>query len=169
VSESGSQTGALSPGAILWSVITRPVQWACGLLMTALTVLVFLQVITRYVLAYPWEWPEELARMLFVWLALLGAVVAMRGSGHFSIGAFVDRLPSRLRKRVAVLLRLTLLGFFVLVAYLGLDATLRVRDQLSTAMEISMSCGYAAVPVSFTLMAVEMARALWRDVRGRAE
>ena len=166
--ESRLPARALSSGSILWSILTRPVEWTCGLLMTLLTVLVFLQVITRYVLVYPWEWPEELARMLFVWLALLGAVVAMRGSGHFSIGAFVDRLPSHLRRGIAVLLRLTLLGFLVLVAYLGLDAAFRVRDQLSTAMEISMSYGYAAVPVSFTLMAAEMARALWRDLRGAA-
>jgi TRAP-type C4-dicarboxylate transport system permease small subunit len=52
------------------------------------------------------------------------------------------------------------------VAYLGLEATLRVRDQLTTATEISMSYGYAAVPVSFALMAAEMACALWRDLRG---
>lgn len=154
------------PIRMLWSLVTHPVEWACGLLMTAITVVVFLQVITRYVLAYPFDWPEELARILFVWVALLGAVLAFRKAGHFSIEAFTRLLPPVLRRGVSVLLRATLLAFLLLVAYLGLDATLRVREQLTTAMEISMSYGYAAVPVSFTCMALEMARVFWRELRG---
>jgi TRAP-type C4-dicarboxylate transport system permease small subunit len=155
-----------SPLRALQSLVSHPVEWACGLLMTAITTIVFAQVITRYVFAYPWEWPEEFARILFVWLALLGAVLAFRKGGHFSIEAFVGLLPSPLRRGTAALLHVTLLGFLVLVASLGLEATLRVRDQLTTATEISMSYGYAAVPVSFALMALEMIRALWRDLRG---
>jgi TRAP-type C4-dicarboxylate transport system permease small subunit len=150
----------------LRSLVRYPVEWACGLLMTAITAVVFLQVFTRYVLAYPFDWPEELARILFVWVALLGAVLAFRKAGHFSIEAFVNLLPAMLRRGVSVLLRVTLLVFLLLVTYLGLDATLRVREQLSTAMEISMSYGYAAVPVSFACMALEMVRALWRVLRG---
>ena len=158
-----------SPLRVLRSLLTHPVEWACGLLMTAITVSVFLQVITRYVLAYPLDWPEELARMLFVWVALLGAVLALRRAAHFSIEAVAKLLPCALRRSLRVLLRVTLLGFLILVAYLGLDATMRVKDQVSSAMEICMSYGYASVPVSFALMAVEMARALWRDLRERAE
>jgi TRAP-type C4-dicarboxylate transport system permease small subunit len=63
-------------------------------------------------------------------------------------------------------MRCVLLGFLLLVAYLGLQATLRVQEQLTTAMEISISWGYAAVPVSFACMAFEMVRFLWRDLRG---
>jgi TRAP-type C4-dicarboxylate transport system permease small subunit len=148
------------------TIFTHPVEWACGLLMTAITTVVFLQVFTRYVLAYPWGWPEELARILFVWVALLGAVLAFRRAGHFSIEACVGRLPAPLRRKVALSMRWVLLGFLLLVAYLGLQATLRVREQLTTAMEISISWGYASVPVSFACMAFEMARFLWQDLRG---
>jgi TRAP-type C4-dicarboxylate transport system permease small subunit len=148
------------------TVFTHPVEWACGLLMAAITTVVFLQVFTRYVLAYPWGWPEELARILFVWVALLGAALAFRRAGHFSIEACVGRLPAPLRRAVALSMRWVLLGFLLLVAYLGLQATLRVREQLTTAMEISISWGYASVPVSFACMAFEMARFLWQDLRG---
>jgi TRAP-type C4-dicarboxylate transport system permease small subunit len=159
----------LSPARTVLTIFTHPVEWACGLLMTAIATVVFLQVFTRYVLAYPWGWPEELARMLFVWVALLGAVLAFRRAGHFSIEACVRCLPAVLRRVVAVSMRCVLLGFLLLVGYLGLQATLRVREQLTTAMEISMSWGYAAVPVSFTCMAFEMGRVLWRDLRGYAK
>jgi TRAP-type C4-dicarboxylate transport system permease small subunit len=134
--------------------------------MAAITTVVFLQVFTRYVLAYPWGWPEELARILFVWVALLGAALAFRRAGHFSIEACVNRLPVPLRPAVALSVRFVLLGFLLLVAYLGLQVTLRVQEQLTTAMEISISWGYASVPVSFACMAFEMARFLWQDLRG---
>ncbi|MBP1777699.1 MAG: hypothetical protein H6Q86_3709 [candidate division NC10 bacterium] len=158
-----------SVGHALWTLCTHPVEWACGVLMAAIATVVFLQVFTRYVLAYPWGWPEELARILFVWVALLGAVLALRRAGHFSIDALSGALPVPLRRRLAVAMRLSLLAFLLLVAYLGLQATLRVREQLTTAMEISISWGYASVPVSFACMAFEMARRLWRDLRGCAQ
>lgn len=167
--ESTPHPEGLSPLRVLGSLFTYPVEWICGLLMAAITVLVFLQVITRYVLEYPFDWPEEMARMLFVWAALLGAVLAMRRMAHFSIEIAVRRMPPAVRRAAAIVVRLALLGFLLLVAVLGLDATLRVREQLSAGMEISMSYGYAAVPVSFALMAVEMARQLWGDLRGRAQ
>jgi TRAP-type transport system small permease protein len=156
----------LSVGRVLRTLWTHPVEWACGVLMAAIATVVFLQVFTRYVLAYPWGWPEELARILFVWVALLGAALAFRRAGHFSIDALAGVLPAPLRRRLAVAIRLVLLGFLLLVAYLGLQATLRVREQLTTAMEIPISWGYASVPVSFACMAFEMARLLWRDLRG---
>ena len=159
----------LSIGRVLWTLCTHPVEWACGVLMAAIATVVFLQVFTRYVLAYPWGWPEELARILFVWVALLGAALAFRRAGHFSIDALANRLPALLRRPLAVAIRVSLLGFLLLVAYLGLQATLRVQEQLTTAMEVSISWGYAAVPVSFACMAFEIARLLWRDLRGSAK
>jgi TRAP-type C4-dicarboxylate transport system permease small subunit len=160
-----SDPEGLRPLRILTSVFSHPVEWACGLLMAGITVSVFLQVITRYVLAYPLDWPEELARILFVWVALLGAVLALRRAAHFSIGALTDRFPRPVQRGLAIGLGFLLLGFLVLVAWLGLEAALRVRDQQSAAMEVSMAWGYAAVPVGFTLMAFEMGRSLWRTLR----
>jgi len=151
---------------VAFTLVTHPVEWAAGLLMSAITIIVFLQVLTRYVLEYPWGWPEELARMLFAWLALLGAVLALRRGGHFGIGSLTAALPAALRRAAAVAVRVALLGFLLLLAYLGAQAALRVREQLSTAMEISMSYGYASVPVGCGLMALEMARQLWRELTG---
>lgn len=161
--------GAATPLRMLTSLLTHPVEWACGLLMAAITVLVFLQVITRYVLEYPLDWPEEAARFLFVWVALLGAVLALRRSAHFSIGALTVRFPPAVQRGIAILVHAVLLGFLLLVAWLGLDAALRVREQESAAMEVSMMWGYAAVPIAFALLALETVRGLWRHVRGAAQ
>jgi TRAP-type transport system small permease protein len=55
------------------SCLSASVNTACGLLIVAITCLVFFQVIARYILAYATPWAEELLRLLFVWLIMLAA------------------------------------------------------------------------------------------------
>ena len=133
-------------------IYQRPVELACGVLMVAITAVVFLQVVSRYVFSYPFDWPEEMARYLFVWVALLGAALALRRGAHFSIDALVKRLPQRWRRIVPLLIH-TVLGIFTLVVSAkGFQLALRVREQLSSGMEISMAYPYLSVPVSFIIM-----------------
>jgi TRAP-type C4-dicarboxylate transport system permease small subunit len=133
-------------------IYQKPVELACGALMVAITAVVFLQVISRYVFNYPFDWPEEMARYLFVWVALLGAALALRRGAHFSIDALVKKLPAGWRLIVALLIR-TALGIFTLVVSVkGFQLALRVNEQLSSGMEVSMTYAYLSVPVSFAIM-----------------
>jgi TRAP-type C4-dicarboxylate transport system permease small subunit len=130
----------------------KPVEVACGALMVAITAVVFLQVISRYVFNYPFDWPEEMARYLFVWVALLGAALALRRGAHFSIDALVKRLPARWRRIVPLLIHTTLGIFTLVVSVKGFQLALRVSEQLSSGMEVSMTYPYLSVPVSFAIM-----------------
>jgi TRAP-type C4-dicarboxylate transport system permease small subunit len=133
-------------------IYQKPVELACGALMVAITAVVFLQVISRYVFNYPFDWPEEMARYLFVWVALLGAALALRRGAHFSIDALVKKLPAGWRLNVALLIH-TALGIFTLVVSVkGFQLALRVNEQLSSGMEVSMTYAYLSVPVSFAIM-----------------
>jgi TRAP-type C4-dicarboxylate transport system permease small subunit len=133
-------------------IYQKPVELACGALMVAITAVVFLQVISRYVFNYPFDWPEEMARYLFVWVALLGAALALRRGAHFSIDALVKKLPAGWRLIVALLIH-TALGIFTLVVSVkGFQLALRVNEQLSSGMEVSMTYAYLSVPVSFAIM-----------------
>ena len=120
--------------------------------MVAITAVVFLQVISRYVFNYPFDWPEEMARYLFVWVALLGAALALQRGAHFSIDALVKRFPVKWRLIVPLLIHATLGIFTLVVSVKGFQLALRVREQLSPGMEISMAYPYLSVPVSFAIM-----------------
>jgi len=133
-------------------IYQKPVELACGALMVAITGVVFLQVISRYVFNYPFDWPEEMARYLFVWVALLGAALALRRGAHFSIDALVKRFPAKWRLVVPLLIHTTLGIFTLVVSVKGFQLALRVREQLSPGMEISMAYAYLSVPVSFAIM-----------------
>jgi TRAP-type transport system small permease protein len=133
-------------------IYQKPVEVACGALMVAITAVVFLQVVSRYVFSYPFDWPEEMARYLFVWVALLGAALALKRGAHFSIDALVKRFPAKWRLIISLLIH-TILGIFTLVVSAkGFQLALRVREQLSPGMEVSMTYAYLSVPVSFAIM-----------------
>ena len=80
---------AMVPASSLASVATRVEGWLGRMvevsvaLLTALEVLILLAgVISRYVFRNPLVWSDELAAILFLWLAMLGAVVAFRRGEH---------------------------------------------------------------------------------------
>src|SRR5271170_1493625 len=73
------------------------VEIPAAMLVVAEIVVLFAGVISRYVLHAPLIWSDELASMLFLWLAMLGAVVAFRRSEHMRMTALVASAGPRLR------------------------------------------------------------------------
>jgi len=137
---------------LLKGIYRKPVEFICGSLMVAITGVVFLQVVSRYVFRHPFDWPEELARFLFVWVALLGAALALKRGAHFSIEALVKKFSRGWQLSIALFINI-LLGIFVLIVTIkGFELAFRIREQLSSGMEISMAFPYLAVPMSFATM-----------------
>jgi TRAP-type C4-dicarboxylate transport system permease small subunit len=54
-------------------------------------------VVSRYVFNQPLTWTDELASILFLWLAMLGAVIALRRDEHMRLGVLIARAPPRWR------------------------------------------------------------------------
>src|ERR1700726_3007266 len=60
-------------------------------------VILFAGVVARYVVQQPFTWSDELASILFLWLAMLGAVVAFRRGEHMRMSVLVTAAGPRLR------------------------------------------------------------------------
>jgi len=73
------------------------------LLVAAEVVVLFCGVTARYVFHRPIIWSDELASILFLWLAMFGAAVALQRGGHMRLSYLVDRLPPRGRAVAEVL------------------------------------------------------------------
>src|SRR5437868_13562524 len=65
------------------------VEIPAALLVVAEIVILFAGVVARYGLHRPLIWSDELASILFLWLAMLGAVVAFRRAEHTRMTAAV--------------------------------------------------------------------------------
>lgn len=74
------------------------------------------QIVFRYVLEVPVAWTEEAARSLFVLAMLMGIAFAYREGEHVVVDFAFARLPPAVRRRLAILFNLLILGFIAFSA-----------------------------------------------------
>jgi tripartite ATP-independent transporter DctM subunit len=136
-----------------------------GTLVLVETAILFAGVFSRYVLRNPFVWSDELASTLFLWLAMLGAVIAYRRAEHMRMSALVARASPRLR---TVLDALALVVGLVFLAFLLMPAIDYATDEwpiTTPALEISGFWRAAALPTGFVLMLLTGLVRLARDHR----
>ncbi len=128
-------------------------------------------VISRYVFHHPIIWSDELASTLFLWLAMLGSVVALRRAEHMRMTAFVGMLSPQLRALLDVVAIVAALTFLFLIIGSAYDFAVDEIPVTTPAMEISSAWRATALPVGFGLMiAIALLRLVevgnWRHVAG---
>lgn len=136
-----------------------------GALVVAIAAILLLQVIGRYVLEYPFTWPEEMAGFLFVWVIFLGALSAYRGGHMIGISIFVDKLPARWTAAVRLATNLVVVAILVLMIVEGVDATRAAAGMRTTVTGLSWAYIYLALPIGFALLALGYLGAVVRDAR----
>jgi C4-dicarboxylate transporter DctQ subunit len=138
-------------------------------MVVVMTVVVFLQVVYRYVLTQPLYWSEELARYLFVWLSILGATLGLQKRGHFGLDVFFRMFPRKMKQSMGFFIYL-LMGIVIFVILVqGITLVQKTAPQESPAMGISMSWAYACLPVGGALMAIHLVVIFLKDAANKAE
>jgi TRAP-type transport system small permease protein len=128
-----------------------------------MTIVVFLQVVFRYVLGRPLHWSEEMARYLFVWLSVLGAALGVQKGGHFGLDFFQRMKPKPWKRLVPILVHLLMMVVALVVFFQGITLVQMTSLQESPAMSISMAWAYASLPTGAGLMTVHLLVALIKD------
>jgi tripartite ATP-independent transporter DctM subunit len=122
-------------------------------ILVGVEILVLLMgVISRYVLDRPLTWTDELASALFLWLAMLGSVIALRRAEHMRLGFLVGIVPPRWRQFLDTL-ALTVVAAFLLGMIAPAWTYTRLQWLIITpALEFHDSFRVAAVAVGMALM-----------------
>lgn len=97
--------------------VTRALEGVIVTCLAVMAVLVFTNVVLRYAFDTGLAASEELARLLFVWLIFLGAILASRQHAHIGFDSLLKRLPPTVRKTVILAnaaLMLAACAFFVI-------------------------------------------------------
>ncbi|VXC93678.1 TrapT dctQ-M fusion permease, dicarboxylate transport [Burkholderia sp. 8Y] len=128
------------------------VEIPAALLVIAEIVVLLAGVTSRYLLHNPLVWSDELASMLFLWLAMLGAVVALRRGEHMRMTALVGMASRRVRAFLDVVAIAAPLAFMVLVIGPALDFAQDESFITTPALDISNSWRAAALPIGSGLM-----------------
>ena len=106
-------------------------EWVVAILVVAEIVILFAGVVARYVFHKPLVWSDELASILFLWLAMLGAVVAFRRGEHMRMTA-LRRQGARAAARASSSVALAAaLAFLLLIILPRLEFAARGRRRSS--------------------------------------
>lgn len=150
-------------------MLAKGEEWALVALVTVMSVVVFLQVLYRYFLSQPLYWSEELARYVFVWIALLGAALSVRKKGHFGMDYLHMKLPAAARGWITGFIYCAM-GIVILVLLAnGILLVQKTVDQESPAMQISMGWAYACLPIGAALMLIHLLCIIARGLAGKSE
>jgi TRAP-type C4-dicarboxylate transport system permease small subunit len=120
-------------------------------LFTMLVVL-FLQITLRYAFNYSLTWTAELARYLMIWITFVGAAIAVRHGRLIKVEILLLKMPYKAARWIEVIAGMISFSFYILLLIYGIHMLGTVKDQYSSALQISMAIPYAAVPVGALLM-----------------
>ncbi len=92
-----------------------------AILVVAEVVVLLAGVVARFVFDHPLVWSDEVASLLFLWLAMLGAAIALRRGAHMRLTTLTGRMTPRWQSRLDALATGAPLLFLALLASPALD------------------------------------------------
>lgn len=116
--------------------------------------ILFASIVFRYVLHRPLVWSDELASTLFVWLAMLGAVIAHRRGVHMRMSALANAVSKRWASRLDAFSNVLVLTFLVVCLIPAWEYTVEESAMTTPALEMSGGIKVAALPLGLLAMSV---------------
>ena len=127
----------------------------CVILMSVMTILVFVQVVMRYVFHNSLSWSEELARYVFIWLIYLGISYGCKLRKHIKIDAALHLFPKKIQKYVVIIgdIFFFLFALYIVVTGFNYCVAQAAVGKASSALGIPFQYVYSATVVGFGLAA----------------
>ena len=133
----------------LWK---HPLEMSLCVLLVAIVVITFLQVLFRYVFQTSLAWTEELARYAFMWTAALSVGYAFKTKSHFALRFVVDRFGPDLKKITTSLVTLLMTVFLVIFTWKAIQYVQSADDQIAPGTGIPMKIPYSSAVLAGILM-----------------
>ena len=143
------------------------VELIAALLVVVEVVVLLAGVASRYLFHSPLVWTDELASLLFLWLAMLGAVVAFRRGEHMRMTALVGNARASRREFLDIFAVVAALAFLLGIAWFAYEFAAGEVIVTTPALGISNAWRASALPIGCVLMIVVGVLRLARTVRWR--
>ncbi|KGQ70646.1 C4-dicarboxylate ABC transporter permease [Chelonobacter oris] len=132
-------------------VINKLEEWVGGGLFLVIFAILLAQIVARQIFDSPLIWSEELARLLFIYVAMLGISMATRSQQHVYIDFVTNFMPPSLRKAVNSFVQLIIFACIFLFFHLGLNIFLDANFEM-VSLGISEKWLYGALPLVSVLV-----------------
>ena len=157
-----------APKAIRWA--GRVILGMAAFLIGVMSIIIIVNVISRYVFSESLTWSAEAAEYSMVWGTMLAASVLVIRHEHLA----VDLLPRLSSEKASKALRLTVYGgslcLFVAMCYLGIMLVIRTSGQVASSLRfLPMNAVYSVIPVSGLIMTVGTVCRIVGEIRGATQ
>lgn len=138
-----------------------------GAAMAFSSLLLFVNVVLRYVFLAPISWAEEISIYAIIWIVFVGGSAIVRRRAHLAIDLLPKALSPPAQRHLMIFVLSASLLFFAVFSYYSCLHTLRIQasGQVTPNMQAPMWLTYLAMPVGGALMFLRTAQILWRVVR----
>lgn len=132
----------------VWKVLA----YLLAIMMLGLVVIVFWQVICRFVLRGSSGWTSEASTFLFVWATYLGAALAIRSGSQISMTLIVVKTKRPVKQIIMTIAAVICEIFYGVFTAAGIAAMKKFADVSSPALRIPMPWAYGAFAVAGIIM-----------------
>jgi len=133
------------------------------ILFAAMVLVIFLQVIMRYLFENSLSWSEEAGRLIFEWLTWIGMSLGARMGQHIKISLITDKLPFRLAHAANILSEIIVIIICGLTIVYGYQLSIMFLGARFTTLQISLAWGYASVIIGCGLMIIRSCVSVFRS------
>jgi len=146
-------------------------EWLIAILLAAMTLLTFTQVVMRYVFNSGFTWAVELTTVLFAFMIFIGISYGVRVGAHIGVDALVKLFPPGIRRVtsiVAVMLCLLYAGMVIYGSWQYVMKMKMIGIELED-MAIPMWMVRAILPIGFALLVLRFLPVLYNLVTGKSD
>ena len=134
-------------------------------LIGAFTLLILVQVVSRYVFNNTVTWSEQAARYLFIWMVFLGMPVLYRHGEHVGFTMVAERFPKKVQAVVRIIIHLLVLGFCVFWLIQAIEFCGRVSGKRMVGLGLPQIYIHSCQPVGAVLMILFVLECIVNDVK----
>ena len=130
--------------------------WVCIFFFSVLVIDVTAAVLMRYVIKKPMVWGEQLAIYCMMYIAMVGAAIAIRKGAHMGMDVLYNRTGNGMRIVMNIIIHASVVAFLLIMIILGFKHMIDVRAQRSAVLfNISMAWPHFCVPLGGVLMLIQ--------------
>lgn len=156
---------------MLSRIINKLEEGIISLLLAAMTILVFVEVVLRFGFNTGVLWAEELTLLISAWMVLFGASYGIKVGSHIGVDALVKNLPNKVARivgAISVIAALTYCGIYLKGSFVYLDKMMQIQLEMED-LPMQRWHAHSILIIGFSLIALRLLTLLWRIIKGEAQ
>lgn len=131
-------------------------QYISAALFIAIMLLLFVQVVSRYIFGHSFTWCEELSILLFVWMTYMGVSSAVTYRKNLRIDALLDVVPFKVKKGMLITSDVIFIAFNIYLIFPFLQLIETIGSSKTPLLGIPKAITYWLIPVILVVSSLKL-------------